>query len=86
MHYYKYQSDLKRFKESEQTVDLDSEIKIAIEKVAELYKQKEDNVIDLEQAKAKLRVLKEQVGRMDSTIGSSCNVKAKLVLRRQQLF
>ncbi|MEK7289743.1 MAG: GNVR domain-containing protein, partial [Planctomycetota bacterium] len=66
-HYYKYQSDLKRFKESEQTVDLDSEIKIAIEKVAELYKQKEDNVIDLEQAKAKLRVLKEQVGRMDST-------------------
>lgn len=65
--YYKYQSDLKRFKEREQTVDLDSEIKVAIEKVAELYKQKEDNVIDLEQAKAKLRVLKEQVGKMDST-------------------
>lgn len=65
--YYKYQSDLKRFKEREQTVDLDSEIKMAIEKVAELYKQKEDNVIDLEQAKAKLRVLKEQVGKMDST-------------------
>ena len=66
-HYYKYQLDLKRFKESEQTVDLDSEVKVAIEKVAELYKQKEDNIIDLEQAKAKLRVSKEQVGRMDST-------------------
>lgn len=65
--YYKYQSDLKRFKEREQTVDLDSEIKVAIEKVAELYKQKEDNVIDLEQARAKLRVLREQVGKMDLT-------------------
>lgn len=65
--YYKYQSGLKRFKEDAQTVDLDSEIKVAIEKVAELYKQKEDNIIDLEQAKAKLRVIKQQVSGMDST-------------------
>ncbi len=57
----------KEFKEKEETVDLDTEIKTAIAKVAELYKQKEDNVIDLEQAKAKLRVLKEQVATMDST-------------------
>lgn len=65
--YFKYQSSLKEFKKNEQTVDLDSEVKLAIEKIAELYKQKEDNIIDLEQAHAKLRVLKEQVGRMDST-------------------
>lgn len=65
--YLKYQSRLKEFKTKEQTVDLDSEVKVAIEKIAELYKQKEDNVIDLEQAHAKLRVLKEQVSKMDST-------------------
>lgn len=65
--YLRYQSRLKEFKTRQQTVDLDSEVKVAIEKIAELYKQKEDNIIDLEQAHAKLRVLKEQVGKMDST-------------------
>lgn len=65
--FFKYQSRLKEFKEKERTVDLDSEVKIAIEKIAELYKQKEDNLIDLEQVHAKLRVLREQVGKMDST-------------------
>ncbi len=60
-------SNFKEFKEQEQTVDLDAEIKMAIAKVAELYKQKEDNVIDLEQARTKLRVLKEQLNKMDST-------------------
>ncbi|HHT9125027.1 MAG TPA: GumC family protein [Candidatus Brocadiia bacterium] len=65
--YLTYLSNFKEFKEKEQTVDLDSEIKVAITKLAELYQQKEDNVIDLEQSKAKLRVLKEQVGKMDTT-------------------
>ncbi len=65
--YLRYQSRLKEFKSRQQTVDLDSEVKVAIEKIAELYKQKEDNIIDLEQAHAELRVLKEQVGKVDST-------------------
>ena len=65
--YTKYQARLKEFKVNEQTVNLDAEVQVAIEKIAQLYKQKEDNLIDLEQDHAKLRVLKNQVGKMDST-------------------
>ena len=52
---------LKAFQISSGTVDLNEEIKVAIAKMAELMKQKEDNIIDLAEEEAKLRVLKRQL-------------------------
>ena len=49
------------FKKQEKTLDLKMETQLATEKMAELLKEKEDNIIDLAQARAKLSRLKEQL-------------------------
>jgi len=54
---------LTQFRKKEQTLDLKMEIRIASEKMAELLKEKEDNIIDLAEARAKLGRLKEQLAR-----------------------
>jgi capsular exopolysaccharide synthesis family protein len=51
------------FRKKEQTLDLRIETKLAVEKMAELLKEKEDNIIDLAEARAKLGRLKEQLAK-----------------------
>jgi len=55
--------NLTDFRKSSQTIDLAVETKLAAEKMAELLKEKEDNVIDLAEARAKLNRLKEELAR-----------------------
>jgi len=52
---------LTNFRKKEKTIDLALETKLGTEKIAELLKQKEDNIIDLAQARAKLSRLREQL-------------------------
>ncbi|MBW2566758.1 MAG: polysaccharide biosynthesis tyrosine autokinase, partial [Deltaproteobacteria bacterium] len=51
------------FRKRELTIDLKVETKLAAEKMAELLKEKEDNIIDLAEARAKLGRLKEQLAK-----------------------
>ena len=51
------------FKDKYKIVDLEIETKIAIEKLAELMKQKEDNIIDLSETREKIKTLKAQLGK-----------------------
>lgn len=51
------------FRKREQTIDLEIETKLAAEKMAELLKEKEDNIIDLAETRAKLGRLKEQLAK-----------------------
>ena len=55
--------NLTNFKKSTKTIDLEMETKLATEKMAELLKQKEDNIIDLAEARAKLEQLKAELAR-----------------------
>ena len=55
--------NLTNFKKSTKTIDLEMETKLATEKMAELLKQKEDNIIDLAEARAKLDQLKAELAR-----------------------
>jgi capsular exopolysaccharide synthesis family protein len=54
---------LTEFRKKEATLDLRMETKLAAEKMAELLKEKEDNIIDLAEARAKLGRLKEQLAK-----------------------
>lgn len=49
------------FKKQHQTIDLKTETRLAAENMAELLKEKQDNVISLAQARAKLRSLKDHL-------------------------
>jgi capsular exopolysaccharide synthesis family protein len=51
------------FRQTEQTLNLEIETKLAAEKMSELLKQKEDNIIDLAEARAKLSRLNEQLAK-----------------------
>jgi capsular exopolysaccharide synthesis family protein len=53
--------NLTDFRKREKTIDLPMETKLGTEKMAELLKQKEDNIIDLARARAKLSRLREQL-------------------------
>lgn len=53
--------NLTHFRMREKTIDLPMETKLGTEKMAELLKQKEDNIIDLAEARAKLSRLREQL-------------------------
>ena len=55
--------NLADFKREAQTIDLGIETKLAAEKMGELLKEKEDNIIDLAEARAKLGRLKEQLAK-----------------------
>ncbi|UCD87483.1 MAG: polysaccharide biosynthesis tyrosine autokinase [Desulfobacterales bacterium] len=54
---------LTEFRKKEETLDLRIETRLAAEKTAELLKEKEDNIIDLAEARAKLGRLKEQLAK-----------------------
>jgi len=53
--------NLMNFRKKEKTLDLAMETKLATEKMAELLEQKEDNIIDLAEARAELALLKKQL-------------------------
>ncbi|MBW2109764.1 MAG: hypothetical protein JRI36_14045, partial [Deltaproteobacteria bacterium] len=57
--------ELAEFQKREHTIDLGIETKLASEKMMELLKQKEDNIIDLAQVQAKIRYLKDELTKMN---------------------
>src|SRR4030043_851374 len=61
--YNKALGDIRTYKDKYNTVNLEIETKIAIEKLAELMKQKEDNIIDISQTREKIKTLKTQLGK-----------------------
>jgi succinoglycan biosynthesis transport protein ExoP len=63
------------FQKKESTLNLSAEIKLAIEKMAELMKEKEDNVIDLAEAHAKLNRLKAQLDKLGPDYVSPSSLK-----------
>jgi succinoglycan biosynthesis transport protein ExoP len=63
------------FKKQEKTLDLEIETKLAIEKMAELLKEKEDNIIDLAEARARLSRLKEQLATQSPEFLSASTLK-----------
>jgi len=60
--YNKALKDILTYKDKYNTVNLEIETKIAIEKLAELMKQKEDNIIDISETREKIKTLKTQLG------------------------
>lgn len=69
--YVKALEDIKNYKLTKKTVDLDTETKTAIDKMAELLKGKEDSIISLSETKAKIETLKRQLGKQNETVVSS---------------
>jgi capsular exopolysaccharide synthesis family protein len=61
--YNKALLNMTNFRKNEQSLNLKVESKLAAEKMAELLKKKEDNIIDLAEAHAKLGRLKEQLAK-----------------------
>jgi capsular exopolysaccharide synthesis family protein len=53
--------ELSQFQKKEKTIDLKVETRLGAEKMAALLQEKEDNIIDLAQARAKINRLKEQL-------------------------
>jgi len=79
--------NLMEFKKKEKTLDLTMETKLATEKMAELLKQKEDNIIDLAEANAKLHQLKEQLAQQDfeSPAASTLNENPQIEILKRRL-
>lgn len=66
--------DIKRFKITEKTVNLEKETKMAIDRMAELMKEKADNVIDIYETRAKIETLKKQLGKQNEMFVSSAAI------------
>jgi tyrosine-protein kinase Etk/Wzc len=67
--------EIKSFKVKEKTIDLERETIVAINKIAELMQQKEDNIIDISETTARIRTLKAQLNRQNETIVSGSTIK-----------
>jgi succinoglycan biosynthesis transport protein ExoP len=63
------------FKKQHQTVDLKTETRLVAENLAELLKEKQDNVISLAQARAKLRSLKDYLEKQSPEFVSTSTLK-----------
>ena len=66
--------ECRKFKVEEKTVDLEDETKNAIDKMAGLIKEKEDNIINISVTKSKIKTLKDQLSRESETAVSSSAV------------
>jgi tyrosine-protein kinase Etk/Wzc len=55
--------EIKMFKIEGKTVDLETETRLAIEKMSDMIKEKEDNIIDIAKVRAEIEILKTQLGR-----------------------
>jgi len=58
--YFKALNEIETFMVKEKTIDIEEEIKLAISKMGDLMEEKEDNLIDLAEIRAKIKTLKEQ--------------------------
>lgn len=63
--------EIKSFKIKEKTVDIEHETKLAIDKMAELMEEKEDNIIDISEVKAKVATLRVQLDKQNGMVISS---------------
>ncbi len=64
-------NEIKQFKLAEDTVDLETETRAAIEAMADLMKKKEDNIIDISDTRAKIETLNTQLSKQSETVTSS---------------
>jgi uncharacterized protein involved in exopolysaccharide biosynthesis len=74
-HYNAALARITDFKKGEKVLDLAIETKLAAQKMGELLKEKEDNIIDLAQARAKLGSLKEQLAEQSPAFLSASTLK-----------
>ncbi len=63
------------FKKQDRTVSPETEARLTVEKIAELVKAKEDSVIEIAQARAKLDLSKKQLSEQDSEVLSASILK-----------
>jgi succinoglycan biosynthesis transport protein ExoP len=73
------------FKDKYNTVNLDIETKIAIEKVAELMKQKEDNIIDISETSEKIKTLRSQLEKTSLQGQTTLSVPTLIVKENPQI-
>jgi succinoglycan biosynthesis transport protein ExoP len=73
--YNKALFDLTDFMKKEKTLDLKTETKLVAEKMAELLTQKENNIIDLAEARAELNQLKKELARQDPDFVGASTLK-----------
>ncbi len=83
--YNKALKDILTFKDKYNTVNLEIETKIAIEKLAELMKQKEDNIIDLSETREKIKTLKAQLGKTSLPGQTSLSVPTLILKENPQI-
>ena len=85
--YNKALKDILTFQDMHKTINLEIETRIAIEKMAELMKQKEDNVIDISETQEKIKTLRAQLQQSPLSV-SSIIVKENPQVQRimQDLF
>ena len=69
--YLKLLEEIRKFQITEKTVDLETETKAAIDKMAELMKKKEEIVISLAEVSAKTKTLEAQLSKENETTVSS---------------
>ncbi len=70
--YFNVLNEIKQFKLAEDTVDLEKETWVTIETMADLIKEKEDNIVNICKAMAELEILKGQLDREnDAKVSSS---------------
>lgn len=69
--YLQVLEEIRKFKITEKTVDLETETKAAIDKLETLMKEKEDTIKTLSENRAKIETLKDQLGRESETVTSS---------------
>ncbi|RJQ16209.1 MAG: polysaccharide biosynthesis tyrosine autokinase [Nitrospiraceae bacterium] len=65
--YFDALNRVNEFQLTNNSLDTEIEIKVAIEKLGELMKQKEDNIIDISEAETKLRILKDKLATQDAS-------------------
>lgn len=68
--YLQVLTEIKKFKLREKTVNIEKETKVAIDNIAELMKEKEDNIIDISEIRVKIETLKVQLSRQSETVVS----------------
>lgn len=69
--YLKILEELRKFKITEKTIDLEIETKVAIDKMADLMKGKEEVIISLAEVRAKTKTLMTQLSKENETMVSS---------------
>jgi uncharacterized protein involved in exopolysaccharide biosynthesis len=75
------------FKKREKTINLKMETMLAAEKMAELLKQKEDNIIDLAEARAKLIRIEEELAKQspDFVSATALNESPQIEILKKRL-